>query len=57
MPVRSKTRHDPPMPKPKRGPGMFAATDSGKKPHTDTLAYASKIGSKIKTSRKVTLTR
>ena len=57
MPVREKTRNDPPMKKQAKGPGMFAKTDSGEKPHAKLLKDASTVGSKMHVGSKKTLTR
>jgi hypothetical protein len=57
MPVRGKTRHDPPMPKQPKGPSMFAATDSGEKPHGSLLKEALKVSPKARIGGKKTLTR
>lgn len=57
MPVRGKTRHDPPMPKKAKGPSMFAATDSGSKPHSSLLSDVLKVSPRAKIGGKKTLTR
>lgn len=56
MPIRGKTRNDPPMKKKAKGPSMFAATDSGKKPHKELLAKALKVTQTVDRSTR-TLTR
>lgn len=56
MPVRGRTRHDPPMRKQPKGPSMFAATDSGAKPHREALAAALKVTPQ-KLGKQRTLTR
>lgn len=51
MPVRGKTRHDPPMKKVK-GQRMFAASGSGEKPNVGLLKYAKTVSSQVKAGKR-----
>ena len=58
MPVRGRTRHDPPMPKQETKRGLFVTRgDGGPYPQRETLKYALGCAGKHKAGGKRTLTR
>lgn len=57
MPIKHKTRHDPPMKKKAAGPKIFHGPDSGEKPHSGALSEALKVSPKARIGGKTTLTR
>lgn len=58
MPIKHKTRHDPPMPKKGTAKGLFVQRgDVGEKPHKGLLAGALKVSPKARVGGKTTLTR
>jgi hypothetical protein len=57
MAVRGKTRNDPPMQKSPKGPAMFAASDSGAKPHRELLKSALRTSPSGRVGGKRTITR
>jgi hypothetical protein len=47
MPIKHRTRHDPPMPKKETATGLFVQRgETGEKPNKATMDYALKVGSK-----------
>lgn len=58
MPVRGKTRHDPPLPKRETARGLFVQRgETGEKPHDALRKQALSVSPRAKIGGKKTLTR
>jgi hypothetical protein len=58
MPIRGKTRHDPPLPKRETAKGLFVQRgETGEKPHESVRKAAYAVSPKARIGGKKTLTR